>query len=147
MALAVRPGRSSAQRPGVSLGASDDVGNCFPKVFDAEGFCNETGSPNLRVGGEGLVARDEYYRNFPSPRYAFHRPDAISLPKLDIGDHQIRQCRIGLTHRFRFRIDHGADMVTHVLDQDLKFQRHQRLVLHDHDLSLMGGFHRHHTGI
>jgi hypothetical protein len=81
MALAVRPGRISALRPDVSPGASEDVGNCFPKAFDAEGLCNEAGSPDLRVWVEGLVAQDEYYRNFPPVRYALHRRNSISLPE------------------------------------------------------------------
>ena len=44
-------------------------------------------------------------------------------------------------------IDDRADMMAHILDQDLKFQRYQRLVFHDHDLGLMPGFHRHDTGV
>src|SRR3954464_6499346 len=98
VALAVRPGPVSAQRWRVSLRASEDVGNCFPKAFDAEGFCNESGSPDLRVGGEGMVARDKYYRNFPLARYAFHGRNAISLPKLDIRYDEVGRGRIGFPH-------------------------------------------------
>src|SRR5687768_16106942 len=102
MALAVRPGLVSAQRPRSSLGASDDVGNCFPKAFYAEGFGNEANSPDLRVGGERFVTRDEYYRNLPPSRYAFHGRNAISLPKLDVRDHEIGRGRIGFPHRVGF---------------------------------------------
>jgi hypothetical protein len=147
MALAVLPGRISAQRPRGSLGASEDVGNCFPKAFDAEGFCNETGSPDLRVGGEGLVARDEYYRNFPPVRYALHSRNAISLPKADVRDDKVGRSRIRLAYRVDFGIDDGADMMAHILDDDLKLQRHQRFVLHDHDLSPVPGFYRRKAGI
>jgi hypothetical protein len=38
-------------------------------------------------------------------------------------------------------------MITHVLDDDLKLQRHQRLVFHDHDLSRVPWFQRHGAGI
>ena len=147
MALAVRPGRISAQRPRGSLGASEDVGNCFAKAFDAEGFCNETGSPDLRVGGEGVIARDEYYRNFPSVRYAFHSRNAISLPKPDVRDDKVGRRRIGLAYRIGFGIDDGADLMAHGLDDDLKLQRHQRFVLHYHDLSPMPRFYRRTAGV
>jgi|SRR5690349_8518623 len=135
VALAVRPWRVSAHRWRVSLCASEDVGNCFPKAFDAEGFCKESGSPDLRVGGKGVVTRNEYYRNFSPVRYAFHGRNAISLPKLDIRDHKVGRGRIGFPHRVRFRIDDRANMMAHVLHDELKLQRHQRLVFHDHDLS------------
>jgi hypothetical protein len=147
MALAVRLGRISAQRPRGSLGASEDVGNCFSKAFDAEGFRNESGSPDLRVWGEGLVARNEYYRNFPPVRYAFHCLDAISLPELDVRDDKVGQSGIGLTYRVGFGVYNGADMMAHILDEDLKLQRHQRLVFHNHDLSPAPWFYRHDAGI
>ena len=124
MALAVLSGRISAQRPRGSLGASEDVGNCVSKAFDAEGFRNESGSPDLRVWGEGLVARDEYYRNFPPVRYALHSRNAISLPKADVRDDKVGRSRIGLAYRVGFGIDYRADMVAHVLDDNPKLQRH-----------------------
>src|SRR3954447_21843603 len=113
VALAVRPGPVSAQRPRVSLRASEDVGNCFPKAFDAEWFCNESGSPDLRVGCEGVVARDEYYRNFPPAGYAFHGRNTVSLPKMDVRDDKVGGGCVGFTHRIRFGIDDRADMMPH----------------------------------
>src|SRR3954454_11579992 len=116
VALAVRPGPVSAQRWCVSLCASEDVGNCFAKAFDAEGFCNEADSPDLRVGSEGVVARDKYYRNFPPARYAFHSRNAISLPKLDIRDDEVGGGRIGLPYSVGLGIDDRAHIIAHVLD-------------------------------
>src|SRR4051794_40034328 len=142
MALAVRPGRISTQPPRGSPGASDDVGNCFPKALDAEGFCNEAGSPDLRVGGEAMVAGHEYYRNFSPVRYALHSRNAISLPELDIRDDEVRGGRIGFAYRVGLGIDDRADMMAHVLDNELKLQRHQRLVFHNHDLSPVPWFYR-----
>ena len=146
MALAVRPALVSVQRPRGSLCASEDVGNCFAKAFDAEGFCNEADSPDLRVGGEGVIARDEYYRNFPSVRYAFHSRNAISLPKLNIRDDEVGGGRIGFPYRVSLGIDDRTHIVAHVLDDDLKLQRHQRLIFHDHD-SPLPWLYRHKVGI
>jgi hypothetical protein len=67
-----------------------------------------------------MVARDEYYRNFPPVRYAFRCPDAVSLPKPDIRDDEVGCCGVGFPYRVRLGGDDRADLMAHVLDKDLE---------------------------
>jgi hypothetical protein len=66
-----------------------------------------------------MIARDEYYRNFPPVRYALYCPDAVSLPELDVRDDEVWRRGIGLPYGVRLGIDDRADLMAHVLDKDL----------------------------
>jgi len=76
----------------------------------------------------------------PPVRYAFHCLDAISLPKLDVRDDEVGRGRIRFPYRVGLGIDDRADIMPHILYDDPKLQRHQRLVFHDHDLGLLARF-------